>query len=264
MRRGRKIIQWLFFILMFIVPILNMLEIYFIKGTFISMDIGELAVSDPLAVLQAVFASHEVKAVMLASITLPVVITLLLGRVWCSWACPYYLILDGIEFLRKKLKLKSLKPTYNPNMPTKANLFRFILLIIGFIFVGIAGIPLLYLISPPSIISSQVVMLVKYFTITAEFIFIPIILILEFFFFYRFWCRFFCPTGTVLSFFRSKKGMRVEYSGSCSGCNRCVKICPMVLDPRKDGNSSQCHNCGECIETCPDNKKIDTLKFRIK
>lgn len=264
MKLSRKIIQWLFFLLMFIVPILNMAEIYFIKGTYISLDVGSLAVSDPLAVLQAIFASHEIQAVMLASVTIPVAIALLLGRVWCSWACPYYLILDGIEYLRKKLKLKPLKPHYSESNITKANFFRYSLLLIGFIIVGVAGVPLLYLISPPSIISSQTVMLVKYFTLTAEFIILPIILILEFFFFYRFWCRFFCPTGTILSLFRIKKGLHVEYSGSCSNCLRCVKSCPMVLDPRKDGDSSQCHNCGDCVSNCLDNEKKDTLKFKIK
>ncbi len=264
MKLYRRIVQWSFFLLMFIVPILNLLEIYFIKGTYISLDIGELAVSDPLAVLQAIFASHEIKAVMLGSVAIPVVISLLLGRVWCSWACPYYLILDGIENLRKKLKLKPLKPTYNESNITKSNFIRFATLLIGFIIVGIAGIPLLYLISPPSVISSQTVMFVKYFTLTAEFIIIPIILILEFFFFYRFWCRFFCPTGTVLSLFRINKGLHVEYAGNCSNCKRCVRVCPMVLDPRKDTNSLQCHNCGECVDNCPDNKKGNTLKFKIK
>lgn len=264
MGKYRKITQWFFFVLMFIVPVLNMLEIYFIKGTYISMDIGALAVSDPLAVLQAVFASHEVKAVMITSAALPVIIAILLGRVWCSWACPYYLILDGIETLRRKLKLKSLKPSYSEKGIARANLFRYATLIVGFILVGIAGVPLLYLISPPSVISSQAVMLLKHFTLTAEFIFIPLVLIVETFFVYRFWCRFFCPTGTVLGLFRSPKGMRVEYLGECSGCTRCVKICPMVLDPRKDAASSQCHNCGECVRACPDNKKTDTLKFKIK
>ena len=82
--------------------------------------------------------------------------------------------------LRKKLKLKPLKPQYSESNITKANFFRYSLLLIGFIIVGVAGVPLLYLISPPSIISSQTVMLVKYFTLTAEFIILPIILILEF------------------------------------------------------------------------------------
>lgn len=264
MKLFRKIVQLLFFLLMFVIPILNLAEIYFIKGTYISLDIGSLAISDPLAVLQAIFLSHDVQAVMLASVAIPIAIVLLLGRVWCSWACPYYLILDGMEYLRKKLHLKSLKPDYNKNNLTKSNFVRYALLLVGFIIVGIAGIPLLYLISPPSIISSQMVMLVKYFTLTAEFIILPIILILEFFFFYRFWCRYFCPTGTLLSLFRIKKGLHVEYYGNCSNCLRCVKVCPMVLDPRKDGESSQCHNCGDCVANCLDNEKKDTLKFKIK
>ena len=53
MNKLRKIMQFMFLAPLFIVPILNLLEIYFIKGTYISLDIGGLSISDPVAVLQA-------------------------------------------------------------------------------------------------------------------------------------------------------------------------------------------------------------------
>lgn len=264
MQKYRKIIQFIFLAPLIIVPILNLLEIYFIKGTYISMDAGGLSISDPIAVFQALFISHSVRPIMIASITIPILIVFLFGRLWCSWACPYYLLLDGIEKLRKKLKLKSLKPKYNATISRRANIIRLAVLLGGFILVGILGRPLLYLISPPSIMSSQAVLLIKYFYLTAEFIIFPIMIIIEFFFGYRIWCRYFCPTGTCLSLFQTKYGMHVEYSGDCTHCNKCVHVCPMILDPRSDSLSPECNNCGECISHCPDNKNKPTLYFKIR
>lgn len=262
MQKYRKIIQFIFFFAMFIIPLLNLAGIYFIKGTYISLDVGALSFSDPIAVFQALLLSHTVKAVMIASIAIPLLIVLFFGRIWCSWGCPYYLILDWFEELRKKLKLKPLKRG-GTKFSQNANIFRFVFFVGGIFLVAVAGIPLLYLFSPPSVLSSQAILIIKYFTVTFEFLIIPILLVLEFFFFYRFWCRFFCPTGTCLSIFQNKRGMKISYSGSCSQCLKCVKACPMVIDPRKDGESTMCNNCGVCVSVCGDNKKNKTLFYKI-
>ena len=110
--------------------------------------------------------------------------------------------------------------------------------------------------------SSQSVLLIKYAYVTAEFILLPILIIIEFFFGYRIWCRYVCPTGTCLSLMQTKFSMHVEYSGKCSNCNQCVRVCPMMLDPKTESLSSACNNCGECISHCPDNKKEKTLYFK--
>ena len=262
MQKIRKIVQFIFLAPLFVVPILNLLEIYFIKGTYISLDVGGLSISDPVAILQALFLSQHVRPIMLVSVLIPSLIVIFFGRLWCSWACPYYLMMDGFESLRKKLKLKSKKPEYKKEIHEKANISRLTVFIISLIIVGILGIPVMYLISPPSIMSSQAVLLIKYTYVTTELILLPILIIVELFFGYRIWCRYVCPTGTCLSLMQTKYSMHVEYSGQCSNCGVCTKICPMVLDPRKDGLSSACNNCGECISHCTDNKKKQTLYFK--
>ncbi len=82
MQKFRKILQFIFLAPLFIVPVLNLLEIYFIKGTYISLDIGGLSISDPVAVLQALFISHSIRPIMLASVAIPALIIILFGRVW--------------------------------------------------------------------------------------------------------------------------------------------------------------------------------------
>ncbi len=263
MRKYRRLIQSFFFLAMFIVPVLNILEIYFIKGTYISLDVGLLSISDPLAIIQAILASHELVAIMLVSAFIPLVIAMFFGSVWCSWACPYNFILDGFDWLKKKLKLKSKKPKYRASISSKTNAVRYLFLIVGLSLVSITGVPFLYLFSPPSLISTQTLLLIKYFTLTFEIVFIVAWLVMDFFLGYRVWCRYFCPTGTVLCIARTKKSLHIDYAGACSDCLACVKVCPMVLDPRHIENENLCNNCGECVDTC--NARTDkALKFRLK
>ncbi|MCX8083802.1 MAG: 4Fe-4S binding protein [Calditerrivibrio sp.] len=263
LRKYRRIVQLIIFLGMFIVPVLNIFEIYFIKGTFYSIDIGDIAIADPLAILQAIISSKTVTVTMLVSVLLPLLMMLVLGRVWCSWMCPYYFIVEILDALKIKLGFKYDKPKYHPSLPHKTNTYRFLLLLLFIFLSGIAGIPLLNLISAPGIISSQALVLVKFHYITFEAFFILVLLILELFYF-RFWCRFFCPQGIFLSVFKFSKGLRIaKVKDLCSNCLSCVAACPMILNPMKEGNNFLCHNCGDCIDACPDNKKADTLKFRI-
>ncbi len=262
-RRYRKFVQTIVFIGMFIVPILNILEIYFIKGTFYSIDFGDIAMADPLAILQAIVSSKHINTTMIISVVIPLLLVLLLGRVWCSWGCPYYYTIEFLDWIKKKFKIKNLKPFYHEKLPHKTNTIRFVFLILGLFVMGISGIPLLNLISAPGIISSQALVLVKFHYLTFEAIFILLLIFFELFYF-RFWCRYFCPQGSFLSLFRWSKGLKVvKVKDSCSNCLSCVKSCPMLLNPMKEGDNLLCHNCGDCIDACPDNKKSETLKFRF-
>ncbi len=263
MQKIRKISQLFFLLLIVGIPILNLIEIYFINGSFISLTVGDLAISDPLAVFQAIFLSHKIVPLMLISILIPILIVILFGRVWCSYACPYFLMTEFIDKIKLKLNIKSVR---NKNINTnKQNIIRYGLLVIGFIVIGILGVPLLYLISPPSVISTQMIMIIKHLTFTSEVIILLLIIIVEIFFIYRFACRYLCPTGTLLSLFQFKNfGLKVEHIGSCSECKACIKECPLMLDPKIDGNSKQCNNCGICVDSCKDNLKQKTLFFKMK
>ncbi len=259
----RRTVQVAVMIGIFVIPFLNVLELHFIKGTFISMDVGDLAMSDPLAIFQAVIASKEFSFTMLASVVVPLLAMVLLGRIWCSWMCPYYTLVEFIGYIRSKLKLKSTKPSYSNQLPHRTNRVRFLFLLFGVFLTGVAAIPLLNLISAPGVISSQALVLVKSHYLTLEIGFILVLLILEFFY-YRFWCRYLCPTGTFLSLFKSKRGLHIgKMKPACSGCKRCQKTCPMLLDPFAEGDNLLCFNCGDCIDACPDNRKEATLKFKI-
>ena len=263
----RRCAQLLTLAAIFAIPALNLYEITFVKGTFYSMDIGDVALADPLAIFQAVFTSRTITLMMLASVVIPVFLVLMFGRVWCSWFCPYYLLTEVVAWGRSMFAILGVKPftsSYREGSTSRQNLIRYLVLGGGLLLAGIAGIPLLNLVSAPGIISSQALVLVKFHTVTFELAFILLILLLEFFLF-KYWCRLFCPTGSFLSLFQWRRGLKVsKLHQKCSRCHTCIRSCPMQINPMTEGDNPMCHNCGVCIDACPDNQQRPTLGFRFR
>ncbi|PLX71385.1 MAG: nitrate reductase [Denitrovibrio sp.] len=260
----RRTAQILTLAAIFIIPFMNVWELYFVKGTFYSMDIGNVAIADPLAVFQSMFASGKINAYMIASLIIPIALMIFFGRIWCSWFCPYYLFAEWVESLRRKLGFRDFRPEYTKTMPSRASRVRFLFLFLGLIVMGVIGVPVLNLISAPGIISSQALVVVKFGYVTFELAIVLVILFFELFYF-RYWCRFFCPTGTFLSMFRWKRGMAVQkVRNDCSKCHSCIKSCPVIINPMTEGESLHCNNCGDCIDACQDNLNKQTIKFTFK
>jgi len=80
------------------------------KGSLWSMRFAGFDISDPLAVAEMLFASKTIHVPFLISIILPIIITLLLGRVFCSWLCPAHLLFTCGDKLRSLLKFAEINP----------------------------------------------------------------------------------------------------------------------------------------------------------
>jgi polyferredoxin len=67
----------------------------------------------------------------------------------------------------------------------------------------------------------------------------------------RFWCRYLCPMGGLLSLFNrvSFFGLRLR-ADRCTECGVCARSCPMGIEPHQKINSSDCLKCGKCIPAC--------------
>ncbi len=251
------------FAFMFFVPILNLFEIYSVTGTFYAVNIGGLGVSDPSAILQSVFSVGELTIPLLSAALFPILLALVFGRVWCGWMCPYHVLSDVAGRLRKIL----LKPIPDSPFPVAdalaANVARFGFLILGTIVAGAIGVPVLNYFNAPGIVSAEAMILLREHRFSVEILFILTILALEFTIFPRFWCRLFCPTGTLVSVFKAPftlcvgTGIRNPKSPCCKA-HECRWSCPMGLDPFKESGNLLCTNCGKCIEAC----SLGRLRFR--
>jgi ferredoxin-type protein NapH len=80
----------------------------------------------------------------------------------------------------------------------------------------------------------------------------------------RFFCKFACPLGTTLGLFSRISMLKIEPNvNRCTGCKKCVEVCPMkisVLDQRFVSKSN-CIMCGRCKKSCPTGKIEYTFSF---
>jgi ferredoxin-type protein NapH len=240
---------------MFLVPVLNALEIYAITGTFYAINIGGLGIADPSVILQAIFASGELSTPLLAAAVFPLLLALLFGRIWCGWMCPYHVLADMCSWVRNKvLRRAGPKPLLVADS-FKANMCRFGFLILGTAAAGAISIPVLNYVNAPGIVSTEAMILVKERIVSVEFAFIAILLVVEVCVAPRFWCRLFCPSGAVVSVFRMPTTVHVVSEAKnpkapCCSENACSSACPMGLAPYREAQDLLCTNCCRCIDAC--------------
>ncbi len=255
----RRMSQVSVFLIMFLIPLANLYEIYFVTGTFYAINIGGLGIADPSAIVQSIFAAGKLTIPLLSAALFPIILALLLGRVWCGWMCPYHLIADVVAWIRSRaqsFRVREPKRRLPVSMSFHANISRFGFLIFGTALAGAIGIPVLNYVNAPGIISAEAMVLIKEGFFSVEIIFIIILVVLELTFLPRFWCRLFCPTGSVISIFRLKTTMGVVNTikapkNPCCSDNFCTSVCPMGLRPFMEGRDLLCTNCGLCIDACP-------------
>ncbi|MBO8126460.1 MAG: 4Fe-4S binding protein [Firmicutes bacterium] len=75
----------------------------------------------------------------------------------------------------------------------------------------------------------------------------------------RFWCRFLCPLGAIISIFQPIGLIKVRRDENlCINCGKCDKVCPSALKPsQKATPGMQCTSCLECVEACPVKGALD-------
>lgn len=63
----------------------------------------------------------------------------------------------------------------------------------------------------------------------------------------HFWCRFLCPTGGVLEALNKVSFWRYGTTSACDDCGKCQRMCPVGTTPAE----ANCNNCGDCVNVCP-------------
>lgn len=244
----RRLSQVLVLVLIVLLPLLNRKGISWVSGTFYSMAVGPIWITDPLIGLQTILTTWTADGVLILSMLIPIGVTLILGRVFCSWCCPQNTISELVDIAARKLGLK--RPLTPPTTPR----FRYGFLVLILLATALAGLPLVSLLSAPGIISVQAAKLVFEGTVGFELGLIGLILAAEFFFARRLWCNHLCPVGSFLGLLRWRKTMKVmlreDERHPCSHCQACVKACQLGLNPLRDRIYPQCHNCGACLDAC--------------
>lgn len=242
---------------------------------------------DPLTSLANILASHAVLIGSTLSLIV-VLLTLVFGRVWCGWLCPFGTVLDVFSPAHKK-KTK-------PEPPESLRRIKFGILI-GILFAALLGNLTLLVLDPLTLLFRTITISVwpaidqaiiaieealfpvpflqeplsevdaflrpSIFPVSPSFyrdallygaVFIAILLlnlISE-----RFWCRYLCPLGGLLGLLSKVSIFKRNVKNACGNCKLCDRACPtgaVRVDQGFSSDPGECILCMQCVEDCPKN-----------
>jgi len=167
---------------------------------------------------------------------------LLAGRGFCGWFCPFGTLNDLLSFRKVRIRESFSYSKYVVLAATLLAAWIFadtvfcklcpvasIEASIPYLFLGVAKVNRPFLIHMGTLAGTLIGM----------------VLIA------RFWCRYLCPMGAILSLFNRVSFLRLRLDASrCAGCSDCANSCPMGLDPHTEHDSHNCIKCGACAEAC--------------
>jgi ferredoxin len=220
-------------------------------------------------------------------------VSLIFNRNLCGWICPVGALLDGF----RRLFVKPLRGGWVP-LNKRAYGWKFILFN-AFVILALAGIPLLWLWEPMSLLprSTTTVFfppfnagLIAIATFLREHSFLTslgrfinnsvldpwqphylhaflmlIIFAIPFAIEFRHsrgFCRLLCPLGALMGYLSPFIWTKRLVGSECIECIACQKDCRMgaIYNSGKDYNPGECVLCGDCIDICP----TSAVSFNLK
>ncbi len=261
--RVRVLSQTFFFILFLFFVVIT--DLRYLKGYPVSLFL-EL---DPLVGVATAITTGTVYKTLIIGLLL-LLPTLLLGRFFCNWICPYGTLHQFTRFLFG---------TRDEQWQIEANRFRplqqlkYIILVamivaafFGSLQIGLldpiclfhrsmstAVLPAINLVLPDTFYVKQ------YFHVGAWLIgAILLFFVVMNVFIPRFFCRAVCPLGAFLGVLSRFSVIRIERDpNKCIDCDACLKNCQGASDPHTQLRKSECFVCFECLEDCP----VDAISF---
>ncbi len=200
-------------------------------------------------------------------------ITAIWGRVWCGWACPQTVFIEGIfrkvenwiEGNHRERKALDDGPWTEEKVLKKSAKYFFFLLIS----LVITHSFLAYFVGSKELISMISSSPVENWPSFLVILFTTTIILFDFGWFREQFCVIMCPYGrfqsvlldghsTVVGYDTArgeprKGALEVESGaakqGDCVNCFRCVQVCPTGIDIRR-GQQMECIHCTACIDAC--------------
>lgn len=232
------------------------------KGTVWSARLGGWDLTDPLAV-EAIAASlprGSISGSLVLSMLLPVLATLLLGKVFCSWICPANLLFELTGKLRKLLRLAELPPA--DVKFSRAN--KYVLLVVGLLAAAVVGLPIFTLVYPPAALSRMAHAWIFGTSLTGFLVLLGVIAAVEVILSPRWWCRTMCPGGALYGLIGGARLLRVKlHESRCTKCRECEPVCEPGLNPVTESYGIECDNCGRCVKACPEKALSYTIGFPL-
>lgn len=214
-----------------------------VRGSVWTLKVGDFVISDPLAVVDFVGASRALFDIFLITALIPILATVLLGRVFCGWICPADLLFEIGSKVRDWAGIET-DVTFDRST-------KFVVLVLGLAAGAVMGTQIFAEIYPPRIVSGELYLWITFGAVGAGAWFFLLIVTFEIFVSRRFWCRYVCPGGALYSWLGRWRVLRLTVADAdCTSCTQCNVVCEYGLDPMRGRFGQECNNCGLCIRAC--------------
>ncbi|MCX5853328.1 MAG: 4Fe-4S binding protein [Deltaproteobacteria bacterium] len=221
-------------------------------GTFCYFKAGEVTLSCPTGTLQNIASTGTILLIGgITSALALLILTILAGRLFCGWVCPFGFVLDLVDKITPK---KLGWPSFLKSRMTKYGVLA------GAVGGSYAlGFQAFCTICPIGTLCRSYG--VQSFFKSAELAIVPALASLEIAQ-RRSWCRYFCPVGALLGLTATLRLIKIVIGAKkCKkfSCIQCAEVCPVGIieaDQLREGISpkipmTECIMCLRCIDRCP-------------
>lgn len=184
----------------------------------------------------------------LAGLILFLLLTMVLGRVWCGWGCPQTTLVDLVEGIARRLKLKSTSKGFTGPLGARAALqavYAFLALLVGANLVWYCIPPVEFF---PRLLQGDIG-----FPAAISIAIVGGLVWVDLAFLRRTFCKEFCPYGRFQTALVDPGTLTLRFhpdeAERCIKCGACVRTCPTGIDIRR-GFQIECINCGRCLDAC--------------
>jgi polyferredoxin/ferredoxin len=224
---------------------------------------------DPLHSIGTALSTHTVYRGLIWSLV-TLVITIIFGRFFCGWVCPFGAIHQFFGWIGRRKKPVKEKVRVNKYHKTQRIKYYILFAFLGMAALGKAGGNLQTgLLDPISMVTKSFNLIfieagqrifatlpgserfydgaLLVFAVFAIFTLLNLVIP-------RFYCRFICPLGALFGIFSRWNIWQIgKTQESCSNCGLCETDCEGGCEPSGHIKTPECVLCFNCLHTCKDN-----------
>ncbi len=260
-----RVVSQIFFLLLFLF-FAFVTQFGYLRGYPVALFLE----ADPLVAIATAITTHTLYRGLLWSLVI-LVPTLLLGRFFCNWICPYGSL---HQFIGRLFNRRGVKEGIESNRYRPVFALKYYILI-GMLVAAACGSLQVGLLDPLSLFFRSVTLAVlPAVDLATGWIYIQpfvhqfawVVGFLLFFFLSanlllpRFFCRVLCPLGATLGLLSRFSLWRIDRdTEKCDNCRLCQERCEGASDPHARLRKAECVVCLNCLDDCP----REALSFKM-
>jgi polyferredoxin len=205
---------------------------------------------------------HPVHPAGLFILLAAIIVSIVVGKSFCSWFCPFGWLSELLGDIGDKLFKRRLKMPRWLDYPLRSLKYLLLGFFVYSIFFLMTEASLqAFLDSPYNIVAD-----IKMYYFFADISRLALIIIAALFLLSipirSFWCRYLCPYGALLGMISLLSPVKIKRnSQTCIDCTKCARVCPSFIKVDRINTviSDECTSCLKCIDSCP---VADTLELK--